>query len=119
MRIAICDDEKIFAQELCQHVKSALKDYKKDYVIQLFTNGDDLIFECQKSKFDVVFLDIAMPMVNGFEVAAKLNQTSSNIILVFVSNKETFVFSSYEYKPFWFISKSRLSLLSNAMVKIV
>lgn len=119
MYIAICDDEKIFAQKMCQHIKLALKNYKNEYKIQTFTNGDDLIEACLKRKFDVVFLDIAMPMFNGFEVAKQLMKIRDNIILVFVSNKETLVFSSYEYKPFWFIPKSQLSLLDKAMVKIV
>lgn len=119
MNIAICDDEQIFIDKICSNISLiASKNNKKCNFITC-TRGDELINICKKQKIDAIFLDIEMPGLNGFETAGELLKTSKNLILVFVSNKESMVFSSYEYRPFWFIPKTQLKLLNTVVDKII
>ena len=119
MRIAICDDEQVFIDQICTRINNISKTRNIDCQIQTFTTGETLLEECKKDGFDAVFLDIAMPDIDGFEVAKKLSKLSPDINLIFVSSKESLVFSSYEYSPLWFVPKSQLQLLETAVNKII
>ena len=55
-----------------------------------------------------MFLDIDMPGISGLEIAKKLREENSDIILIFVSAHEQYVFESIEYSPFRYIRKSRI-----------
>lgn len=119
MRIAICDDEKVFIEHLRSYIKESAKEHGRECSIHAFDNGKALISECRKNGFDAVFLDIAMPNIDGFKVATELMKISPDIGIVFVSSRETTVYSSYEYSPLWFVPKSQLYLLKNAMEKVI
>jgi len=59
---------------------------------------------------DVIVLDISMPGMNGFEVAARLRQTGSKAALVFltVHNDEDFVAEAKAVGGIGYVVKSRL-----------
>lgn len=65
------------------------------------------------------FLDIALPGFNGLETAERLLEIQKDAVLVFVSNQESMVFSSYEYHPFWFVPKSQMKLLEIVTEKVI
>lgn len=44
-----------------------------------------------------------MPGISGLEIAKKLREENSDIILIFVSAHEQYVFESIEYSPFRYI----------------
>ena len=119
MKIAICDDEKVFAAHLSSYVQSWAKKCGRECAVQTFDSGNALINACRNTEFDAVFLDIAMPAPDGFETAKRIMVLHPNMNLVFVSSKESMVFSSYEYNPLWFVPKSQLHLLDMAMNKII
>lgn len=119
MNIAICDDEKIIMERLSVYIRNAAAKYGRDCNIQTFDSGEELLSACKSSVFDAVFLDIAMPYPDGFETAKRLMVLKPDVNLIFVSNKESMVFSSYEYNPLWFVPKSQICFLETAMHKII
>ena len=119
MRIAICDDEAVFAEKLKSSLEHEFEEHGIQCVFIVTDSGEKLLSLCEKEKINVVFLDIAMPDLDGFDTAGKLRELRKDIMIVFVSSKETTVFSSYEYNPVWFVPKSQLRLLKRAVDKIV
>ena len=61
-----------------------------------------------KEDLDILLLDIDMPEITGLEVAKKIREAHSDIILIFVSSHEQYVFDSIEYNPFRYIRKNRI-----------
>ncbi len=118
MKIAICDDEEIFIETISSHLDKISKKHNRKYDIFTCKRGNTLIEMCKKEVFDAVFLDISMPEIDGFETAVELLKIRKNIIIIFVSSKESMVFLSYEYKPFWFIPKSQLAMLETVIEKL-
>lgn len=118
MNIAICDDEHIFIDKISAYIEEQAKLHNKQCDILICHRGDKLVELCQKEKVDAVFLDISMPGLNGFETAEKILELRKNIVIVFVSSKEKMVYSSYEYKPFWFVPKSQMSMLEIVIKKL-
>lgn len=119
MRIAICDDDSVFSDSIYKHLTNLSDNYEEECKFSIVENANELIELCKTTKIDAVFLDIDMPELDGFKTAKELSKIRENIILVFVSNKEHLVYSSYEYNPLWFVPKSQLNFLDTALDKVI
>lgn len=116
MRIAICDDEKFFVDEITRQLQTVFPEKYQLDIIQC-TDARKLMEYCDRHRIDAAILDISMPEMDGFEIAEKLQKMDENIALLFVSSKEELVFYSYEFHPFWFVPKSQLITLPDVLQK--
>ncbi len=105
VKIAIVDNEKTIINEICSLIESST-DMK--CIIETFEHSIKFFQKINNILCDIVFLDIDMPEMNGFDIAKILNNIRPDITIIFVSSFENFVFESFEYHPFRFIRKSNL-----------
>ena len=99
MQIAICDDEVFMVQILEEKIKKLLP----DAVIDKYLSGDELI--ASGSKPDILFLDIQMPGMDGMETAKVLRQDNEDMILIFVTAAEEYVFQAFDVGAFQYLVK--------------
>ena len=99
MQIAICDDEVSMVQILEEKIKKLLP----DAVIDKYLSGDELI--ASGSKPDILFLDIQMPGMDGMETAKVLRQDNEDMILIFVTAAEEYVFQAFDVGAFHYLVK--------------
>ena len=103
LTIAVCDDDFYFANKFEKILLILIGD--KSSRIDVFTNPQNLLDS--EVIYDFVFLDIDMPQINGIEVAKQYRSDETSV--VFVSNKESYVFDAYNSTDaFGFIRKSHL-----------
>ena len=102
LTIAAVDDEPEFLSELTDALHK-LTEHMEETRITAFS--DSTAFLQANEPFDLIFMDIDMPVINGMEVAALLRERNSNAALIFISSYEHFVFESIRYMPFRFIRK--------------
>ena len=112
LTIAICDDNAQFAKILSQKLH-ALCAYKlpeqvECSVLPPFSSGEEVERYIKDKPLNILFLDIDMPGMNGFELAGKLRLLSPDTVIIFVSAYDEFVYSSFEYCPFRFLRKTHL-----------
>lgn len=98
MRIAVCDDEKNLAENLCAMIKKC----DKDSTVLCYTDGTSLLHD---GCFDVVFLDIGMEPMDGMEVARRLREENKKVILIFITALKEYVYDSFEVGAFWYLLK--------------
>lgn len=112
IKIAVVDDERILLTKLGSLIEQYIK---REKVIDYFNQSIDFFNCVEKFSYDVVFLDIDMPEINGFVIAGDLKSINPNMIIIFVSNLENLVIDSIRYRPLAFIRKSRMEqdLLNN------
>ncbi len=104
MKIAICDDNEKKCLILREIIEKWMKDNHKKYDINVFFNGKNLLYEMEEGQcFDLVILDIEMPQMNGMEVACDLKKYQSEILIIFVSCYEKYVYDSFKVQPFRFV----------------
>lgn len=108
INIAICDDEQAILQSYKARVKAIFDNKGIETTIRDYKNGNQLIQECMNTKFDLIFLDIDMPKITGFDVACKVNEINEDCLIIFVTNEEQLVYRSLRYNPFRFIRKAYL-----------
>lgn len=106
IRIAICDDERIYADMTKDCVEQSIENLGFEYEIDVFRSAALLLNSHQIKVYDVLFLDIDMPRMSGFELAKEIRITSDRSFIIFVTSKNELVYSSFEYQPFGFICKS-------------
>ena len=74
-----------------------------DAVIEKYLSGDELI--ASGSKPDILFLDIQMPGMDGMETAKVLRQDNEDMILIFVTAAEAYVFQAFDVGAFHYLVK--------------
>ena len=110
IRIAVVDDEKIFADLISNRLHTFLKNKNVLFGIDIFTSGMSFLSACSSLSYDLVYLDIDMPEITGLDIAQKLRMKRSEIEVIFITNKDDLVYDTIRYTPFRFIRKSRFEL---------
>lgn len=97
LRIAICDDIKDYVQQVADMVDN-WPNKPENTICQCFDNGDDLLNAHLVMPFDIILLDIVMPLENGIEVARGIRQNDKNVKIVFLTSSAEFAVESYKVK---------------------
>lgn len=105
-RIGVCDDNPTMAKNISKIVSDCFSAHGGNFCIEMFTSGNVLINQNKLEPFDVLFLDIDMPKVSGFDIAKSLRDDFSHCLIVFISLHSELVFESFEYQPFFFVRKN-------------
>lgn len=103
MKVAVCDDEKIFHKEITSLLRKFQKARGIDIFIDYFENGDTLL--SSKYEYDVIFMDYQMEKINGIETAEKLREASSDSIIIFISAYPAAALDAFEVNTFRFLQK--------------
>ena len=83
-KVTIVDDSTVFREAL----RALLEDTGKAEVISEAKNGADMLRKVLKNKPDLVFMDIEMPYMNGFEATAVLLEAHTDIKVIGMSSYE-------------------------------
>lgn len=71
-----------------------------------YSDGQEFSASLDKHQFDIIFLDIEMPGIDGILLAKKMKKDGRKDRIVYVSNREDLVFDSLETRPYGFVRKS-------------
>lgn len=104
LRIAVCDDSELFREEASRLLDVWKKDIL-DTCVSVFADGQSLIDSHSSSPFDIIFLDIVMPSVNGLEAAFKIRQSDRHVKIVFLTSSSEFALESYSVKANGYLLK--------------
>ena len=103
MRIAVCDDEELFRIEFKNVLDKALVNV--NYDIDTFSGGSSLYEAFLKEPFDLVFLDIEMPGIDGITLAKRLRAISENVHIVFLTSHIEYALEGYEVNALRYLVK--------------
>lgn len=107
MRIAIVDDDIIFAKQL--HRKLDLWFHAHHPIIAIdiheYHSGTQIKDALFMSGFDLFFLDIEMPGINGLETASLIRKEMPAAIIIFITSYEQYAPSGYRVQALRYLSK--------------
>lgn len=103
MRIAVCDDEELFRIEFKSVLDKVL--INAEYDIDTFSGGSSLYEAFLKNPFDLVFLDIEMPGIDGITLAKRLRTVSENVQIVFLTSHIEYALEGYEVNALRYLVK--------------
>lgn len=102
-KVAICDDDKKYHET----IKSIMQSYEKisyDIAFYEYLSGSELLNNIWQ-QYDLVFLDIQMPGLDGNETAKLLREQCKNTVLVFCTSYQRPTPESFKVQPFRYIMK--------------
>ncbi len=108
MNIAFCDDDKATLENLIKLTKDIIAKYDNynfEFNFFAYTSPLELLEAHSKNPFDVVFLDIDMPEINGLNSGDKLYTQNESIIIFYVTNYTEFIGESIKHRVYRFIKK--------------
>lgn len=103
-KVAIIED----VSDDCNLLKSFLDKYQKEndvsFNIEAFTTAESFLYPKVES-FDILFIDIELPGINGLELAKKVRDTNKNVVIIFVTTLRKYVINGYEVDAINYILK--------------
>lgn len=103
MRILICDDEEIYLKELKIHIEEYLKMHNINAEIVTATTSSE-IWKSNMA-FNLAFLDIQMPEIDGITLAKELKNRNGKVIIFFVTNFDEYQDEAMDLRVFRFFEK--------------
>lgn len=105
MKIAICDDEKIYRDLMESYIEAWAKERGRTTALFPFSNGEELLKSREENSYDVVLLDIQMPGIDGMSIARRLREAGDETCLLFITGYEEYMAEGYEVEAFRYLLK--------------
>lgn len=103
MRILICDDEIKYINELQIHLQEYMDNSGINYEIDTTTSSNTILEN--DISYDLVFLDIQMPELDGFNVARELKDRNSKVVIFFITAFNEYQDDAMDLQVFRFFEK--------------
>lgn len=107
LRIAVCDDESRAAAIVSASVGSVFQDMGIDISLETFLGAGQLLERIGTKAFDLIFLDISMPKMDGVMLGKAIQESGNAGSIVFVSSRTDRMFDTFAVQPFGFVRKNR------------
>lgn len=106
-RIAICDNEDLFAEELKELISGYMKGKGLIFEIDTYNSGETLINSgINVMQYTVIFLDINMEKLDGIKTAEMIRKVSREVFIVFVTAYVDYSLEGYRLDVVRYLLKS-------------
>ena len=105
LKIAVCDDETRALAIVSSTVSGIFQDMGVEASLECFLGPNELLERMKARPFDLIFLDISMPKMDGIKLAQQIQAMGSAASVVFVSSRTDRMFDAFSAEPFGFVRK--------------
>lgn len=103
IKVAVCDDDEAAVRKIVNYVKAYEKENNIPMSIDEYKDGEKLALV--REKYDLIFLDVEMGILNGIDTAEKIRQRDTRVQIVYVTNYSKYMKTAYKVHAFDFIEK--------------
>ena len=104
IRIAIVEDEQEQSTRLESYIRRYAEEHGTGTQVTVYSNVITFL-ETYKANFDIVFMDIMMPMMNGMDASHLLREKDDKVMLIFVTSMRQYALRGYDVGASDFIVK--------------
>lgn len=105
MKIAICDDNSAELTRVSSLLEIYQTEKKVGFTYRTFLSAPKMLEEMHQEIFDLLFLDILMPEVNGMQAAHSIRTFDEDIKIVFLTSSPEFAVESYTVEAYTYLLK--------------
>lgn len=106
LNIGICDSNPVHREQLHRMLASILFD-ATDIRVTHYPNGREFLTELEKGqcRLDLLFLEIALPDMNGLKIASAIRLAAHKCDIIFLTELERYVYDGYLYHAYDYLLK--------------
>ncbi|HCS66795.1 MAG TPA: DNA-binding response regulator [Oribacterium sp.] len=104
LKIAVVEDQQEVREELCLFVRRYAEENSLQAEVVPIEDGE-AVAEHYEPGWDIIFMDVEMPGLDGFRAAEKIRETDAEVVLVFVTNMAQYAIRGYEVDALDYVLK--------------
>lgn len=104
IRIAIAEDEALYAQQLQQYIEDYGRESGYQLEVTVYHDGEELL-EHYRTQFDIILLDVEMPFMDGMTAAEHIRKIDPAVVIMFVTNMAQYAIQGYAVNALDYILK--------------
>lgn len=105
LNVAIVEDDKKYSDLLKGYICKYEKESGERFKVAVFTDGLKLLADYCGGGFNIIFMDIELPQMDGLMTSRKLRQYDANASIIFVTNMAKYAVNGYEVDALDFMVK--------------
>ena len=95
LRIAIVEDEEEYIKQLQKYVRRFSDENGQEIEVSVFRDGNEIVAN-YSPEFDILLLDIEMPVLDGLNAARKIRKVDEKVVMMFITNVANYAIHGYE-----------------------
>lgn len=103
--IAVCDDTMQYMQQTVALLEQWSREKETAVKVDCFDNGDSLLNALSHQPYDLIFLDIIMPMFSGIDTCAEIRKENRQTKIIFLSVSPEFGVDAFRVKANGYLLK--------------
>ncbi|MCM1160209.1 MAG: LytTR family DNA-binding domain-containing protein [Roseburia sp.] len=121
LHIAICDDEPYYLERIEKLLhEQLLQQGISIFKLDTYSSGEAFLADSEAaSRYQVIFLDINMPDINGLRVAEKIREQSPDVLLVFITAFIDYALEGYKMEAIRYLVKDMLEEMLPECVEVI
>ena len=104
IRAAIVEDDELFRSQMKEFIKRYESEHSVNIEPKVYTDGTE-IAGSYHGGFDVIFMDIEMPQLDGMSAAGLIRERDREVIIIFITNVAKYAVSGYAVGAYDYILK--------------
>ena len=105
IHVALCDGDPHFLKQLRQATAQWFTERQIIFSAIEFSSAKHLLDSVKETSYDVFFLDIEMPEVDGMQLAKLIRETLPDSIIIFLTSHDEFAPDGYRVQALRYLSK--------------
>ena len=93
INIAIVDDNESDIRLLSEHLSRYKRENEHEIKFDVFSDGDILVE--RHNSYDIILLDIEMPLLDGMGAAEEIRKTDESVTIIFITNMPQYAIKGY------------------------
>lgn len=94
LKIAVVEDDARCAQQLTEYLARYEQERRTELEVTRFSDGDQLV-EGYRPLFDLILLDIEMPILDGMTTAKLIRSKDPEVVIIFITNMAQYAIQGY------------------------
>lgn len=120
LSIAVCDDSQEYGEIVTHMIKEVTLKENIDCNISTYNLGRNLVQAFKENEFNIIFLDMEMPELNGIETGLLIREISKDPVIFYLTSHKEYAYESYQVKARNYILKpASVSVIERVLLDVV
>ena len=104
IRVAIVEDDPGYTRTLEEYLNRYAAEHGISFDLRCFSDGDE-IAEGYRAGFDIIFMDVAVPFLNGMDAAREVRRSDPEVVIIFITNMPQYAIRGCEVAALDYVLK--------------